>query len=239
MQGFVDGTCALLEGFKLIFKPGLRRYVIVPTLINIVLYCLAWGVAIHYIGLIISYIDSHLPHWLSWLNYVLWPLFFIALAIMSAYTFTLIANLILSPFMGVLSEKTQWYLKGDAIPEVSLAQLLKDTPKILLRQLHLWRYMLPRALLLLIITLIPGVNVVSGFLWFIFGGWMLFIQYFDYPSDNNRHPLRYTLKSASEDKSLSLGFGIACLFLASIPLVNILLIPAAVCGASRVYLSKI
>ena len=235
MEQFFTGISYVFKGFSLIFKPELRRYVIIPTLINILLLMLLWGTAIHYMGSVVDYIDSYLPHWLSWLNVILWPLMFIALAFTSAYSFTLISNLILSPFMGLLSEKTQLYLKGQPIPSVSIAQVVKDTPKILGRQLLLWRYMIPRALLLLVITFIPGINLIAGLLWFVFGGWMLAIQYLDYPSDNNRHPLRYTLKSAGEHKSHILGFGVMCMILTSIPILNILLIPAAVVGATAFY----
>ena len=228
----------LFRGFSLIFKRELRSYVILPIVLNFILFIVMWAGAIHYFSAFLHHAEASMPSWLTWLNYLIWPLFMLTMLFFTAYTYTLVSNWILSPFLGVLSEKTQDYLNGRPIPPVNWGQMIKDIPGVLMRQVRLLLYYLPRAILLLIITIIPGINIIAGILWFFFGGWMLAVQYMDYPIDNNRMPFAQTLKQLRSHRMSSLGFGIASLFISVIPIVNIFLIPAAVAGATALYVEK-
>ena len=228
----------LFRGFSLIFQRELRSYVILPIALNFILFIVMWAGAIHYFSAFLHHAEASMPSWLTWLNYLIWPLFVLTMLFFTAYTYTLVSNWILSPFLGVLSEKTQDYLNGMPIPPINWGQMIKDVPGILLRQVRLVLYYLPRAIGLLIVTIIPGINVIAGILWFFFGGWMLAVQYMDYPIDNNRMPFAQTLKQLRSHRMNSLGFGVASLFISAIPIMNIFLIPAAVAGATALYVEK-
>lgn len=60
----------VLIGSKLIAKPGLRRFVLIPLLINGLLFAVGIAYAIHLFGTVIQ---VWLPEWLRWLDWLLWP----------------------------------------------------------------------------------------------------------------------------------------------------------------------
>ncbi len=92
--------------------------------------------------------------------------------------------------------------------------------------------MVPRFLLVFILTFIPVINLAAPLLWFLFGAWMMAIQYCDYPMDNNKVSfagLRDNLKSR---RMSSLGFGALVSLGMLVPVLNLLIMPAAVVGAT-------
>ena len=67
----VSGPAYLLEGMRLIARPGLRRFVAIPLAINILVFAAAlyWGIS-RFEGLI-AWLHSllpTLPDWLAWLD---------------------------------------------------------------------------------------------------------------------------------------------------------------------------
>ncbi|NOQ81802.1 MAG: sulfate transporter CysZ, partial [Methylophaga sp.] len=75
-------------------------------------------------------------------------------------------------------------------------------------------------------------------LWVVFSSWVLAIDYHDYPMGN--HQLKFPQQRAllRQKRSLALGFGLATLGATMIPFVNFLVIPAAVAGATALYLDN-
>lgn len=64
--------------------------------------------------------------------------------------------------------------------------MVKDIPRIMKREVQKLAYYLPRAIVLLLLYLIPGIGqTVAPLLWFGFSAWMLAIQYCDYPFDSS------------------------------------------------------
>ena len=233
-----SGMGYLWQGFELIRQPKLRRFVLVPLIINLIIFLLIWGTGMHYTHALINWTAHYLPHWLQWLSELLWVIFFLIGLLITAYLFTWLANLIASPFYGLLSEMTQHYLKGQPIPDVSTWQAIKDIPQAITRELQKLRYFIPRAILLLLLTFIPGVNALSGVLWFLFGGWMQTLQYVDYPMDNNRQNFHAVKTFVQQHRVSSMGFGCLTLFFMLIPVVNLIVMPAAVCGATAFWLDR-
>jgi len=65
----------LFKGLNLLSSPELRKFIVIPMLINVVLYSAALTLGYFYIS---DLIDQFIPGWLHWLNWILWPLFFIS-----------------------------------------------------------------------------------------------------------------------------------------------------------------
>lgn len=93
----LHGAGYFLRGLGLIFKPGLRRFVAVPLLINVTVFALLiyFGA-----GQISALLDWALPSWLEWLRWLAWPLFALAAALVVFFSFSLLGNLIAGPFNG-------------------------------------------------------------------------------------------------------------------------------------------
>jgi CysZ protein len=180
--------------------------------------------------------DRFLPadeSWLSWLRWLLWPLFAIALVLIIFYTFTVIANLIAAPFNGLLAEKVELYLGGQLPKQPGgVKQVMKDVLPALLSELRKMTYFLLRAIPLLILFIIPGLNLLAPFLWIAFSAWFLAIEYGDYPMAN--HGLNFKRQKIRLKKSrlTALAFGGGLTLMMMVPILNFLAMPAAVAGAT-------
>ena len=229
----LSGPQYLREGLKLVLSPNLRLFVLLPLAVNLLLFGGLSYFAGHQFGLWLDALMPTLPDWLSFLSYILWPLFVALLVLMVFFTFTLVANIIAAPFNGFLAEKVEVVVRGeDTFPPFSWNELLAMVPRTLKRELRKLSYFLPRAIGLLILSLIPGLNLIATPLWLLFGVWMMAVQYIDYPCDNNKVSWDDMLAWLRAKRWQSLGFGGITYVALLIPFVNILMMPAAVAGAT-------
>ena len=214
----------LFKGLKLLTRPELRKFIIVPLLINVVLYSVALILGYFYISVLIGHL---IPGWLLWLSWVLWPLFFISFFIAGFFTFTVLANLIAAPFYGKLSAKTLSIVsdKAYATVEQPLAQVFAADVKRT-------GYLASRALPLLILSFIPGVNVLAPFLWLLFGAWFMALEYLAYPLENQGVLFAEQKKLVKSVRLGALSFGGLVALGSTIPVLNIIVAPAAVIGAT-------
>ena len=84
-------------------------------------------------------------------------------------------------------------------------------------------------------TFIPLINVVSPVLWVAFGSWMLALEYLSYPMENHNMKFKRVRQRLSEKRMISFGFGLAAMLGTMIPLVNFIIMPAAVAGAAALW----
>ncbi len=228
-----------LSGLSLIFQPQLRPFVIVPLLINILVFSLLiWGGS----ELFTNLLERLLPadSWLNYLKWLVWPLFALTVVLLVFYTFTVIANLLAAPFNGLLAEKVEMVLTGKEIDQGSdWKQLLKDFLPSLYSEVKKLLYFVMRAVPLLILFLIPGVNIAAPFLWLAFSAWYLALEYGGYPMGN--HGILFSEQHArlKRIRLSSLGFGAGLLLLMAIPGVNFLAMPAGVAGATALWTKEL
>jgi len=229
----LSGPQYLREGLKLVLSPNLRLFVLLPLAINLLLFGGMIYFAGHQFGLWLDALMPTLPDWLSFLSYILWPLFVALLVLMVFFTFTLVANIIAAPFNGFLAEKVEVVVRGqDNFPAFSWGELVAMVPRTFGREMRKLGYFLPRAIALFILSFIPVVNVIAAPLWLMFGVWMMAIQYIDYPADNNKMSWQDMLAWLRSKRWQSLGFGGITYLALMIPGVNVLMMPAAVAGAT-------
>ncbi|AYF90221.1 MULTISPECIES: sulfate transporter CysZ [unclassified Pseudomonas] len=229
----LSGPQYLGEGLKLVLSPGLRLFVLLPLTVNLLLFAALIGFAIgEFSGWVDAFMPS-LPDWLSFLQYLIWPLFVLLVLVMVFFSFTMLANIIAAPFNGFLAEKVEVVVRGqDDFPAFSWAELMAMIPRTVGRELRKLAYFLPRAGALLILSFVPGVNLLAAPLWIVFGIWMMAVQYIDYPADNHKLGWNEMLAWLREKRWQSLGFGGITYLALMIPFVNILMMPAAVAGAT-------
>ena len=228
----IQGANYLVRGLKMLPDPQIRPFVLVPLLTNIVLFIGAIWLLFSKFGGWVAYWLSFLPDWLSFLDWLLWPLFALLVLVVVYYSFTIVANLIAAPFNGFLSEKVEKRLRGDIITDEGWKAVIALVPRALARELSKLAYYLPRFIFLLVISFVPVLNIFSPLLWFLFGSWMMAIQYCDYPMDNNKVSFKNMKLMLKQDRLTSLGFGGLIQVGMLIPLVNLILMPAAVVGAT-------
>ena len=214
----------LLQGVKLLGKAELRKYLLIPVLINFILYGAAFTLGYIYIP---SLVVQFIPSWLSWLEWLIWPLFFISFSIVGFFTFTILANLIASPFYSQLAGKTLELISAEDcdIEEQKVAQ-------VIFSEIKRMGYLISRMLPLLILFIIPGVNLIAPFLWALFCAWGMGLEFMAYPLENKGLLFSQQKELAKTRRVGVLSFGGLVVIGLSIPLFNLVVAPAAVIGAT-------
>ena len=238
---FFRGLGYLGEGFRLIRQPGLRLFVIIPLIINVILFGLMFYFLAELFAVMIAGAMAWLPDWawLQALDVLFWLLYGLVILLMLAYGFVMMANLIGSPFYGYLAELTEKHLTGQEVStEGGWLAILKDVPRALWREVQKIAYYLPRALGLFILGMIPVVNLAAAVLWFLFNSWMMALQYVDFPADNHKVSFPRLRRDLAAQRLSALGFGLPVALAAMVPLLNLVVVPAAVCGATAFWVRE-
>lgn len=233
----LTGANYLLRGLGLITRRGVRPYVVIPVLLNIVLFsALIWFGTGWFEGLMNQFLP---PEW-EFARWLLWPIFALATLLIGFYTFTLFANIIASPFNGMLAEAVERELTGQPIDGVGgLKGIAKDVALSVQSEFRKLAYILPRMLAVLVLFFIPGVQVVAPFVWFALSAWMLAISYADFPMANHGLGFRDQRERLGRRRFAAFGFGAASTVLVTIPFINFIAIPAAVAGATAMWVEQL
>lgn len=232
----VAGATYFLRGLSLITQPGIRIYVAIPLLVNIALFSgLIWFGA----DTLSGFLDQQLPAYLDWLKWLIIPIFVLSVLFVSAFAFNLVANLIAAPFNGLLAEAIERHLTGKVAPgETGFKKVLKELGATLLSELRKLGYIIKWGLPILILVFIPGINVLGSVLWILFSAWMLAVSYIDFPMGNHGLHFNVQREYLRNKRWLSLGFGGAVMFALAVPILNFLVVPWAVAGATLMWVEQ-
>lgn len=232
------GPSYLARGFGLLTAPGLRRYVVLPVLVNV-------GLIVALVSLLGWQINdwlniglAGLPSWLAWLKDLLWWLAMIICTLAFCYCFTLLANLIASPFNGMLSARVERLETGNE-PN-SDRSIAGEMWHGLTGELRRLRYYASRAAILGVISLLllftPVASLLIAPLWFVFGAFMLAFEYLDQPMANRGMAFDDKIQRLYARSWRHLGFGSVVTLATALPLANLVVMPAAVIGATLLYI---
>lgn len=239
MKELATGSRGFMEGLRLIRKPVLRRFVLIPLLLNILLFAGLLWYAVGWVGALIDWLLGYLPGFLDWLSYLLWPIFALVSALVIFYTFSAVANLIGAPFNELLAAAVEKHLTGQPVEEAGdWKTVVKEFVPSLLSELRKLLYFILWAIPFGLLFLIPGINLAAPFLWALFSAWMLSVEYVGYPMVN--HKLLFTEQRTRlrRRRGLALGFGGTTLLFTMIPVLNFLVMPAAVAGATALWVRE-
>lgn len=230
MFSFIKGFLDCFSGFGLLFQSGIKRFVLVPFIINISLFSLA---TIFLKDQLDTWLEKLLPGWLGWLEWLIVPLFWITMSLIVFYTFTVIANLIAAPFNSLLSARIEALLTGKKPEDINsdgfIRLMARTTKSEIQKILYAIKWFIP----LIIITIIPVINITSPFLWILFAAWFFALEYNDYPLANRGHYFDEVKAYNRNNRMRSLGLGSAVFVLTSIPIINFFAMPIAVAGATK------
>jgi CysZ protein len=230
------GAAYLAKGFSIMKTPGIRKYVIMPLLLNILLFGgLVWF-GYTQISQLIDWMLAGVPAWLGFLEGLIWLLISFMAVFIVFFTFTPIANIVAAPFNAIMAEKIEEQLTGDDINSgVSLSTLIIDSIKSQFGKLV---YILLWSAGLFLFSLIPLINLIAPALWVIFGAWLLTLEYMDYPMGNHDLSFAQQKQQVKSRRGLALGFGGSVMVMTSIPLINFLVMPMAVAGATVMWVEQ-
>lgn len=225
-----------IYGWRLLLQRSLMPFVILPVVINtVVMIALIWL----FFANIGSLLDAMLPSWLEWLSFVLIPLIFLMILVIFYFAFTTLANFIAAPFNALLAEKVEQQLTGENLTEMTMAEMMKDVPRMLKREWQKMWYSIPRLIALFLLGFVPVLGqTVVPVLTFIFGAWLLAIQYCDYPFDNHKISFARMRNALAQRRTMNFTFGSLVSLFTMVPFLNLVAMPVAVCGASAMWVKE-
>ena len=226
------GATYFWRGLDLLRKPKIRLHAFMPIALSAVVFgALAW-LGVSQLEPVVAAAESTVPDWLSWVGTVLWVLFALAFILVTAFCFVIVASLIACPFNGLLAEAVERHLSGREPPSLSVWKTLLRLPGTLVQETKKLLYFVFWAIPFLLFFLIPPVNVAAPILWVVFSSWMLALEMTDYPMDNGGLAFGEMRRRLRTRVGTALGFGAMTFFVATIPIVNLIAIPAGVAGAT-------
>ena len=235
------GAGYFFSGISLINTSGVRRYVFIPLLINIITFSLGLWFAITQFNVFITWALSGLPDWLSWLEWILWPMFALTFYGLVFFSFSIVANIIGAPFNGPLAAVIEEHITGTK-PADSDKKLIQEIKEASLNELVKIKYalylMMPLIFLSLISFVFPLIAPPVAVLWMVYTIWVLTLEYADFPMANNAISFPEIKEKLANKRFLSLGFGSVVLVATMIPIINFLVMPIAVAGATKMYLQE-
>jgi len=167
-------------------------------------------------------------------------LFAVAALLVVFFSFTVLANLFAAPFNGLLAEKVERHLSGtDPTGETDWMALIADIGPSIASELRKLGYFLVRAVPLLILFVIPGVNLAAPVLWFLFNAWYMSLEYGDFPMGNHSLKFPDQLARMRQIRFTALGFGSTLTLLMMVPVLNFVAMPAAVAGATALWVGEL
>lgn len=234
---YVTGFRYGVRGLRWLAKPGIRAWVLVPILVNAAVFAAGFYWLSGYVGALQARITDWLPDWLDWLAWLLWPLALVAALVLIWTGFTVIANLIGSPFNGLLSERVAALHdpQGAPPPSGGWTELLR-APVDELRKLLYFGLL---ALVPLVLSFLPVINAVAPLAWAAYGAWVLAVEYAEYPMGNAGMRPSAQRALLRERRRLALGFGSGVLLLTVIPGLNLVAMPTAVIGATLLWCDRL
>lgn len=237
------GPNYLLRGFQLLTRPEVRGYVLIPLAINLLVFIGITLIAIEQFSQLLNWLMGYLPEWLGFIAWLVWLVFALLLAVVYGYGFSLVGNILASPFYGLLSERVQSLLAHKVAEQPLTIKVAADIAwRAFKREIRKLGYFLPRFAIVLAVCLllsfIPVVNLLVPVIGFLWGAWSMSLQYLDYPADNNQTSFDALRERLRGQRWLALGFGGVVLMGASLPLINLLVMPAAVAGATALWVER-
>jgi CysZ protein len=239
MRGnFLHGIQFFFEGIHLILSPGLKRYILVPIIVNaLLLVAIFIGIAF-YIQHHLSQMFLNYPQWLMLvLGWLFWILYGIISLLIGTLIFTMLTNLIASPFYGMLSEVVEERIEGKKERPITATAVFLIWARTFLRECRKILYYIPWLILCLVFLIFPFTWVLFPIVWWLIMSWIMAIQYSDYAADNQGRPFKEMMATIKQEPLTAFGFGGAVSLAMTIPVVNVIVPAAAVAGGTAFWLS--
>lgn len=239
LQELKSGFHYFVMGWHFITQKGLRRFVVMPIVLNTVLLCGLFWLFVSQITSAIDWVMAFIPDWLSFLSVILLTLSIVMILLLFYFTFTTLSGFIAAPFNGLLAEKLEKMMTGENVNDDGWLDVMKDVPRMLAREWQKLKYSLPKIIALFLLSFIPIIGqTVVPVLTFLFTCWMMAIQYCDYPFDNHKVSFEVMKNALGNRRTQSLTFGGLVTCCTFVPVINLVIMPVAVCGATVMWVEN-
>ncbi|MFB8793721.1 MAG: EI24 domain-containing protein [Microcoleus sp.] len=267
-RAIISAPIGLLAGFTYPFRaftllwqtPKLWGYVLVPVVLNLII-----GIGL-YLGLLfpsLSGIDifvadlslrfntliASFPAWLSFLavltvafGWLLRILLVAGLLLIIGFLLVQFGVILGSPWYGELSQQLELLRNGQLPSEapMNLRSIFQDIQRAIAFELRKLQILLSFGIPLLLLNFVPGFGSILGSLGGVaLGATLVCLDFLDAPLERRRRPFQEKLEIIRGSFPASASFGLVCLGLVSIPLLNLLAIPLCVTAGTLFFCDRI
>ncbi|MGY6528472.1 MAG: EI24 domain-containing protein [Cyanobacterium sp.] len=251
--GFVDGLLYPIKALQLIVNnKKLWQYLIIPIIINFVVglgvyflllqpSLLFFDILENNIGAIALNYVNRLPEAMGFLLpitsifvVIIRTLLTIILLIIVGFIIVQFGSVLGSPWYGKLSEEIEIIKLGNL--ELVEVNIFEDILRALLFELKKLLFIALVAIPLFLLNFIPAFgNVISGVGGLTLTVLIICLDFFDAPLERRRLKFRHKIQFVFARFPSSAGFGLVCLGLISIPLLNLVVVPLCVSGGTLLF----
>jgi CysZ protein len=238
--GPLQGARYVLRGLGVLSTPGLRRYVILPILLNLLLLSGVILLGVQGFSAVMDWaIAGTVGELPGAFRAVLWVIFALLVGWMLLNVFVATSTLLGSPFYALLSQRLETMLRGEPAPQASWKEIWEEVCHTLVQELHKFAYFLLLAIPFLLLFLIPGVNFAAPFLFLLYSCWVMGLECIDFPLANHLIPFAVQRRILRQRMVRTMSFGSTALLLSLIPGINLVALPAAVAGATILWVEEL
>ena len=264
----ITAPIRLLAGFTYPFRaftliwqtPKLWSYVLVPVGLNFIigiglylslLFPSLAGIDVLVADLSVRFnaIIATFPAWLSFLGlltvafgWLLRLLLVSGLLLIIGFLLVQFGVILGSPWYGKLSEKLELLRNGQLPAEapMNLRSSFRDIQRAIAFELRKLQILLSIGIPLLLLNFLPGVgSILSSLGGVALGATIVCLDFLDAPLERRRRPFQEKLEIIWASLPASGSFGLVCLGLVSIPLLNLLAIPLCVTAGTLIFCDRI
>jgi CysZ protein len=233
MYAFLCGAGCPWRAIRLLVRqPALWRYVAIPVglnlLVGVVLYATLLLAGFRFIAMLVE-------GWPAWIAWLLRGLLVITLFVTLGYVLVRFGVVLGAPFYSRLSELLEERLCGTApaSPPFTLTGIARDLGRAMAFELKKLLLALAIGLPILLLHLIPGAGSLLALLGGLaLGATLACLDFFDPPLERRRLSFRAKLAFIRRHLPGSAGFGLVCLGLVSLPLLNLLTVPVCIAAGT-------
>jgi CysZ protein len=219
-------------------NPRLIQYIVIPFLINALVFSGAVYLGLDFFdSTVVEYIPQGDAWYWSVLYGFLWVVAVLLTAVLVFFSFTVVGNLLASPFNDLLSERTEEVLSKAANDEpFSLRRFIQDALQTVLMEAKKMSVFVVVMVLILPLNLLPGIgNSLYTLLAISLTLFFLCFEYLSFVMVRKRLFFSEQKNYIFARKFLMLGFSCGVMTLLAIPFLQLLCIPLAVIGATRLW----
>ena len=248
--GALNGATYPIKALVTFIKnPELIKYIAIPILVNLIvaialysgLLYFGWQIIDGVQGDVTTWLNqliANLPERLSFLNYgvsglilILRFLLGVILFVATGFLLTQFGVLLGAPWYGQLSEQLEKYRTGKV--ELIELDIVNDLSRSILYELKKLVLIAIVGIPLLLINFMPGIGtIVSSIGSLVLTTTIVAMDFLDSCLERRRFKFRQKLKTVFKCLPASGSFGLVCLGLISIPLLNLVTIPLCVASGT-------
>ena len=248
--GTLAGATYPLKALVIFIKnPQLIKYILIPILVNIIVAIALYSGLLFFglqlvnevqgdVTLWLDKLIADLPQWLGFLTYlasgsilVIRALLIVVLLIATGFLLTQFGVLLGAPWYGQLSEQLEKLRTGRV--ELIELNIVSDLGRAILYELKKLVLIALVGIPLLLINFLPGIGAIASSIGsFTLTTIIVCLDFLDSCLERRRLSFRHKLGIVFKSLPASGSFGLVCLGLISIPLVNLFTIPLCVASGT-------